>query len=685
MNTRYLRLTILIVGLLTALLSLAACGPAPETGLDNAGARPTTPPTAAAAPSGTRTTLGGSSLGTVAGGATQTGGIAADPASAAVDARGIPVGFTQDGRPYRGQLDAPVVIEEFSDYQCPFCARYTTETAPSVDQNHIATGNALLIFFDFPLSIHAQAPAASHAARCAGEQGAVAYWAMHDKLFDSVQQWSVNDPAPVFSRLAAELNLDQASFDACNSSDRFNEAIKVDMQLGTQRGVSGTPTFFINGQAVVGAQPVSVFDQAIAAAKNGDLVINNTRPTPVPVTDADVDKLMPSPVTLSSNFAGAIGEPDAPVTIAEFTDFQCPFCATHSKDVLPSIIKNMVETGRVYYVMYDLPLDSLHADARKAATVARCAGEQNAFWEMHDLLFSQQEEWVGQDVTWFNRLAEELKLDTTAFAACASGGRFDAAIQASVDEATALGLQGTPSFFIGGYRVFNGSQSFDVFEQVVGLAERDQLKDAIRSAIGQQLTAQRAQAAQQEPEAPREAVDVPIPDDAIALGDPNAAIVLVEYTDYQCPFCARHYAQTYPQIISEYVDTGLVRYVIKDFPLESIHAQANLASQAAHCANDQGAYFKMHDRLFEQQQEWANNEKAADYFIRYAGELELDTAIFEQCLNSGKYVDLIASQVEEGIGFGIDGTPGFFLNGNYVYGAQPFSVFKQAIDGLLQK
>lgn len=685
MNKRPSRSFAIIVSLLTALIILAACGPAPEAALNNPSAASASPQPAATGSSRPNSLNGlGANLNAGSSGTTATGSVIGNPDTAAVDANGIPVGFTQEGRPYRGQLNAPVFIEEFTDYQCPFCARYFMETAPSIDQNQIANGDALLVLFDFPLSIHPQAPAAANAARCAGEEGAIAYWAMHDKLFESVSQWSVNDPMPIFNSLAASLSLDKASFDACIQSNRYDTAVKTDVQIGTQRGVSGTPTFFINGQAVVGSQPVSVFDRAIAAAKSGEPLVQDAGPTPAPVTEADVDQYMPTPATVSDNFAGALGDPDAPVKIAEFTDYQCPFCARHSQDTLPRILSDMIDTGRVYYAMYDMPLDSLHPNARLASTVARCAGDQNQYWAMHDLLFGRQDEWTGQDASWFNTLAEELSLDTAAFSQCVASGRFDSIIQASLDEAAQLGLQGTPSFFVNGYRVFNGAQPFDVFEQVVRLAEKDQLDDAIRAAIRQQLTAQRVQETQQQiPETPREPADVPIPADAIALGDPNAKIVLVEYTDYQCPFCARHHAQTYPQILSEYVDKGLVRYVIKDFPLESIHPQANLASQSAHCAGDQDAYFEMHGVLFERQEQWGN-DKAADYFTQYAGELGLNTDTFAQCLSSGKYAALVSSQIDEGIGFNIDGTPGFFLNGQYIYGAQPFSVFKQAIDSLLQ-
>jgi len=107
------------------------------------------------------------------------------------DANGIPVGFTEEGRPFRGDLNAPIVMETFSDFQCPYCSRFANETMPGLLENQITDGEVVMIFFDFPLStIHPQAAAAANAARCAGEDGAAAYWAMHDRLFTDIGEWS---------------------------------------------------------------------------------------------------------------------------------------------------------------------------------------------------------------------------------------------------------------------------------------------------------------------------------------------------------------------------------------------------------------------------------------------------------------------------------------------------------------
>ena len=102
-------------------------------------------------------------------------------------------------------------------------------------------------------------------------------------------------------------------------------------------------------------------------------------------------------------------------------------------------------------------------------------------------------------------------------------------------------------------------------------------------------------------------------------GSQSARLVLIEFTDYQCPFCGRHFQQTSPQIDRDYVNTGRVRHVLRDFPLESIHKDAFKAAEAAHCAGDQGQYWQMHDRLFNSQ-----NAQTADHRASYAGALGLD-------------------------------------------------------------
>lgn len=596
----------------------------------------------------------------------------------------IPMGFLEDGHAYIGHLDAPIVMEEFSDFQCPYCSRFAAQTLPHLLQNQIAAGEVRLVYYDFPLrSIHPQAEGAAVAARCAGEQGAAAYWDFHDLLFSRADAWSNNRAETVFVEFAAEMGLDGTDFESCLQSGRYRAAVQADVDEGITRGVNSTPSFFLNDQPLIGAHPVETFNQAITALLNGESIAaaqpQTAPPEPVIPTPALV------PVT-EETIAFAMGDPEAPVTIVEYTDYQCPFCQRHAAETLPRMITEMVENGRVYYVMKDFPLEQIHPEARSAHKAARCAGEQDAYLEMHDALFNGQSRWAGRGGGTgqvYAEMAEEIGLDVAQFNTCTLGRQHDAAIQANLDEGRALSVTGTPSFFINGF-LMSGAQPYEYFDQVVVWAENGELQAQIeasfRAAYEQQL-AQQQQQQQQQPPQPTGPVDVPI-EGSPAIGDPNAPIVIVEYTDYQCPYCSRHFAQTFPLLKENYIDTGVVYYVFKDFPLTSIHPQAALASEAARCAGEQNAYLEMHDMLFANQNEWNGNNEAAAIFTGYAEAIGLEPTPFSQCLESGQFTASVNADLQEGIGFGVRGTPSFFINGNPLVGAQPYDVFVQAITNL---
>lgn len=200
----------------------------------------------------------------------------------------------------------------------------------------------------------------------------------------------------------------------------------------------------------------------------------------------------------------------------------------------------------------------------------------------------------------------------------------------------------------------------------------------------------------QQPDTPTPAAPTPPPttdtpaevDDDPVLGDSSAPITLIEFTDYQCPFCSRHFSQTYPQIKSEYVDTGLVKMVVRDFPL-SFHANAQKASEASECAEDQDQFWQMHDKLFSGQQEWSNLADPLPVFSRYAGELGMDTDTFETCVSDGTHAQEVRDDMAAGSASGIDGTPGFWILGpdgqsQKISGAYPFESFKAAFDGMME-
>ena len=143
---------------------------------------------------------------------------------------------------------------------------------------------------------------------------------------------------------------------------------------------------------------------------------------------------------------------------------------------------------------------------------------------------------------------------------------------------------------------------------------------------------------------------------APTLGKADAPVTLVEFTDYQCPFCRRHSAQTKPQIVKDYVETGKLRYVMREFPLAQIHPQALKAAEAALCAGDQGQYFAMNEAFFANQRKLAPEDLKA-----HAEGLGLVAAGFSECLDGGKYAQRIQKDLADGIKAGVRGTPTFFL------------------------
>lgn len=163
----------------------------------------------------------------------------------------------------RGSADAPVVMVEFTDYQCPFCARHQSDTEPQLLTEYIETGKVRHVIRDLPLPFHTMADEAAQAARCAGDQGK--YFEMHDVLFETQDVWGAATGVEAFAEAASSVGLNTATFDSCMSSGKYADAVAADLELATAVGASGTPTFFINSEKLVGAQPFASFKQVIDA------------------------------------------------------------------------------------------------------------------------------------------------------------------------------------------------------------------------------------------------------------------------------------------------------------------------------------------------------------------------------------------------------------------------------------
>jgi protein-disulfide isomerase len=172
-------------------------------------------------------------------------------------------------------------------------------------------------------------------------------------------------------------------------------------------------------------------------------------------------------------------------------------------------------------------------------------------------------------------------------------------------------------------------------------------------------------------------------DDDPMLGDKDAPVTIIEFSDFQCPFCKRWHDQTFAQIKANYIDTGKANLVYRDYPL-SFHQNAQQSAEAAECADEQGKFWEYHEVLFAKGAGDGTGLNVAD-LKQYAADLKLDTKKFDSCLDSHKYATEVAKDTSDGSAAGVSGTPSFFINGQQLVGAQPYSAFQQAIDAALNE
>jgi protein-disulfide isomerase len=197
----------------------------------------------------------------------------------------------------------------------------------------------------------------------------------------------------------------------------------------------------------------------------------------------------------------------------------------------------------------------------------------------------------------------------------------------------------------------------------------------------------------QAPQQPAGLIEVSIDDDPM-LGDENAKVTMVDFSDYECPFCKRYFDETFAQIKKDYIDTGKIKYIYRDLPL-SFHQNAHAEAQAAECAREQGgdtAYFKYHDEIFKRTTSNGTG-LALDQLSVIANDIGLNGSALQSCLDSEKYKAEVDKDLADAAKYAATGTPSFFIgksgsgktfNGTILVGAQPFAAFKTIIDEQLK-
>jgi len=373
--------------------------------------------------------------------------------------------------------------------------------------------------------------------------------------------------------------------------------------------------------------------------------------------------------------APAVGPRDAPVTIIEFLDFQCPFCA-RGNETVERILSEYPGKVRVVYKQHALA--AIHPQATLASEAALAANEQGKYHEMHRKLFTIQRE-LGRDR--ILAAAGEVGLNVATLTAALDSGKHRAAVDADTKQAEALGATGTPAFFING-RYLSGARPFEQFKQIID-EELAGKRPPFEYGTNVRGETARTQAAAQAAQRKAEEEDVKKVYTADLKGRPStgsakAPITIVEFTDFQCPFCKR-VQPTLKQVLQDY--KGKVRLVTKNLPLP-FHQNARPMARAALAAQEQGKYWEFRDRLFDNPGV-AGGQTLEETLVGHARSLGLNLDKFRADMASPEIEQRITADQKEAEQIGASGTPTFLINGHKLVGAQPLEAFKQRIDAEL--
>ncbi len=591
--------------------------------------------------------------------------------------------------PQQGRDDAKITIVEWSDFQCPFCGR----VMPTLEQIKKTYGSDLRVLFkQNPLPMHPNAPYAAKAALAAQKQGK--FWEMHDKLFAANNAHAPDGLAKdKVDQMARDLGLDMDRFNTDAASPEIAAIISADQTQAQGLGANGTPHFFINGVRVSGAMPFDSFKTVIdAQLKRANQVLSSgvsrkelyetltrdgltqqaapprqeQRPPPAQARNVDPGDASP-----------AMGGKHPKVTIVEWSDFQCPYCSK-VEPTMKQIMDTYKDDVRLVWRNEPLPF---HPNAMPAAKAAMAAARQGKFWQMHDLMFAHQQDLSDAK---YEEWAKQIGLNLGKWRADKDSPEVAAEINKDSSYGQSVGADGTPAFFLNG-KFISGAMPFDSFKPVIDeqIKKADELlkKGTKQDQLYQALVDDNVKSAGAAPAAGAPAAnnDAKVKVDvgsAPVLGPKAAPITIVEFSDFQCPFCGK-VEPALQQIRAEY--KGKVKLAWKNQPL-SFHPNAMPAAEAAMAAYEQGndKFWAMHDKLFEKQQ-----TLSPEVYDQIAKEIGLDLNKFHASIGAHKNQAGIQADMDAGSAIGASGTPTFFINGKKLVGAMPFESFKQVIDAEL--
>lgn len=584
--------------------------------------------------------------------------------------------------PYWGAADAPVTVVIYSDYQCPYCSR--VEGTLNALKDKYGPSKLRMVFKHFPLPFHKQAGPAHAASDVVFQLGGnEPFWKFHDLAFQNAKALTPEN----FSAWAVQAGVDKAKFEAMLKENKGQAKVDADIAAGKAVGVRGTPAFFINGKFLSGARPQNAFEAEIDGqlAEAEKLIASGTPKSQIytALTDknftnqpaaAEGDKKAQQPEDTTTVWKvpltgkePAKGNPNALVTIVEFSEFQCPFCSK----VLPTmntILNTYKDQVRVVFMDQPLPFHKRATPASNFAHEARAQKGDKAFWEAHDLLFENQKKLEDADLWGYG---EKLGLDVAKLKAAVESNKYGAIIEHNQDLASDVQASGTPHFFVNGRRL-KGAVPFEKFKVII----EEEIKKA-QALIGKGTKPENLYAELikngKEPPPPEKKDAGTIPKNAPFKGPANAKVVIHEFSDFQCPFCGR-VNESMKEIQKEFGDDVKIVWRHKPLPFHKEAPLAHQAAQEAFAQKGNAGFWAMHDKLFANQKALKRED-----LDKYAEELGLDMDKFKAALDKGTHKAFIDDENKLSEKLGVRGTPGFVIGGYYLSGAQPYSKFKKLI------
>ena len=565
--------------------------------------------------------------------------------------------------PTWGETLAPVTIVMFADLECPYCKRVEDNALTVVRTTY--RGKVRIVWKDNPIpALHPHARDAAIAANSVfREKGNEAFWRFQKNAFDNQE------------------NLDGIHFDEwakeVGATLVAKNALKVDADtaLAKKLGVKGTPSFRVNGLVIEGAQPFEVFktvidEQVIAAdIKRGngttrarlynEMCRDNSDKKPVKTEATEDDTtIWRVPVGTSP----VLGLNDAPVTIVEFGDFECPFCK-RTEPTLEKLREHYGDKLRLVWKNHPLPFHTHALPAALFALQARKEKGDKIFWATHDRLYNA----ARFDESDFEGIAADLGVSKNRSK--------DKTWQKDIDADEALAddveATGTPTFFVNG-RKLGGAQPYERFAKIV---DEELAKARTASVTGVGYYDSIIRDGKMKPLETKSVADPAF--DAPFRGSAYARVVVQVFSEFQCSYCAR-VDPTLDEVLKSYGDK--VKIVWRDMPITG-HVDAPLAAEAAREAKRQKGnpgFWAMHKKLF------ANQAKLKRDDLRgYARELGLDLNKFDAALDDHDHKLAVDADARAAQIAGIGGAPAFVINGYFISGAQPVAKFRKVIDRAL--